>query len=268
MMRKLLAFLKRDLLELVSYRFRLFLSLGGMLVGVFFLYFIGRTFNNSFSEYLARYGNDYFAFALLGMSVSSFVSTGLYSLATQVREAQVQGTLEALLVTPTSPNMILFGNSLWSFLESFLDSLLYLGIAIVIIGLKVSMIQIALVLLILGLTFLCFLSLGMISAAFIMAFKQGNPINLLFGTSSYFLGGLLFPVEVLPLPLQKASFFLPITHAARAVREILLVPGNQGDWLSTIIFLGAFALIVGPAGLCLLRLSLSRAKREGSLVQF
>jgi ABC-2 type transport system permease protein len=202
------------------------------------------------------------------MSVSTFVSTGLYSLSNQVREAQVQGTLEALLITPTSANMILFGNSLWSFVESFLESVLYLGIAIIIIGLRISILKIALVLLILALTFLCFLSLGMISAAFIMAFKQGNPINFIFGTSSYFLGGLVFPIEVLPVPLQKISFFLPITHASRAVREILLVPGNQGDWLPTIGFLGLFALIVGPAGLCLLRLSLSRARRDGSLVQF
>jgi ABC-2 type transport system permease protein len=267
-MRKLFGFLKRDMLELISYRFRLFMNLGGLLVGVFFLFFIGKTFRNSFSEYLVRYGNDYFAFALLGMSVSTFVSTGLYSLSDQVREAQVQGTLEALLITPTSANTILFGNSLWSFVESFLESALYICITIILIGLKATFLQVALVLLILALTFLCFLSLGMISAAFIMAFKQGNPINLIFGASSYFLGGLIFPVEVLPLPLQKISYILPITHASRAVREILLVPGNQGDWLSTVAFLGLFALIVGPVGLCLLKLALSRAKRDGSLVQF
>jgi ABC-2 type transport system permease protein len=267
-MRKLLAFLRRDFLELISYRFRLFMNFGGMLIGVFFFFFIGKTFNNSFSVYLSRYGNDYFAFALLGMSVSTFVSTGLYSLSGQVRDAQVQGTLEALLITPTSANAILFGNSLWSFVESFLESILYLCIAVVIIGLRVSITQIALVLLILVLTFLCFLFLGMISAAFIMAFKQGNPINFIFGTSSYFLGGLLFPVDVLPLPLQKISFFLPITHASTAVREILLVGGNQGVWLPTIRFLLLFALIVGPAAFFLLRLSLSRAKKEGSLVQF
>jgi len=267
-MHKLLGFLKRDMLEILSYRFKLFMNIGSLMIGVFFIFFIGKTFSNSFSAYLARYGNDYFAFALVGMTVSTFVSTGLYSLSNQISEAQVEGTLEALLVTPTSANMILFGNSLWSFVDSFLESVLYLGIAIVIIGLEISIVKIALVLLILALTFLCFLSLGMISAAFIMAFKRGNPINLIFGTSSYFLGGLVFPIEVLPVPLQKVSFFLPITHASTAVREILLVPGNQGDWLPTIGFLGFFALIVGPAGLFFLKLSLSRAKRDGSLVQY
>jgi ABC-2 type transport system permease protein len=267
-MDRLTAFLKRDFLGILSYRFRLFMNFGSLLVGVFFLFFIGRTFKDSFSQYLSRYGNDYFAFALIGMSVSTFVSTGLNSLANEVRGAQVEGTLEALLVTPAPANVILFGNSLWSFVESFVESVLYLALAVVIIGLDVTVVKVGLVLVILLLTFACFLALGMVSAAFIMAFKQGNPIGLLFGTSSYFLGGLLFPVDVLPAPLQAASFLLPITHASKAVREILLVQGNKGDWLSTLVFLAAFAAVTLPVGFILLRLSLSRAKREGSLVQF
>lgn len=267
-MHKLWAFLKRDFFELLSYRFRLFLSLGSLFIGVFFFFFIGKTFSGSFSEYLGRYGNDYFAFALLGMSVSSFVSTGLYSLSEQVRSAQVQGTLEALLVTPTGANVILFGNSLWSFLGSFAESVLYLVIALAFIGLPPRVEQIGLVLLVLALCFLCFLFLGMLSAAFIIAFKQGNPINLLFGAASYFLGGLIFPVEVLPEPLQKLSLFLPATHASRAIREILLVPGGGGDWASAVLVLGLFALAAAPLAFLSLRLALAQAKKAGSLVQF
>jgi ABC-2 type transport system permease protein len=267
-MTKLLAFLKRDFLGLISYRFRIFLSFGSLLVGVFFLFFIGKTFSDGFSAYLSRYGNDYFAFALIGMTVSTFVSTGLYSLSEQVRGAQVEGTLEALLATPTSATAILFGNSLWSFVASFFESVLYLSIAVVIIGLELDLVKIAIVVLVLALTFLSFLSLGMVSAAFIMVFKQGNPINLLFGTASYFLGGLLFPVEVLPPLLRSVSLFLPMTHASRAVREILLVPGIGGEWVPSVLALAAFSVALLPIGLLLLKASLSRAKREGSLMQF
>ena len=118
-MTKLFAFLYRDFLITLSYRFRLLLSLMGMVAAIAMLFFMGKMFQNGFSMYLARYGNDYFAFALLGMCVSTFVSTGLYSLSSSVREAQMQGTLEVLLVTPTSANLILFGNSLWSFIQAF-----------------------------------------------------------------------------------------------------------------------------------------------------
>lgn len=267
-MYKLFCFLKRDFLIHISYRFRMFLGLISALAGVLMFYFLGKTFEGGFSGYLARYGNDYFAFVLLGMCVSTFVSTGLYSLAREVRTAQMQGTLEFLLATPSSPNLILFGNSCWSFVKSFLQSAFFLGITVLIVGIPINLIQALLVVLVLLLTFLCFLSLGMISAAFIMVFKQGNPINLIFGTMSYFFGGLIFPVEVLPAALQKFSFILPMSHASKAVREILLVPRGQGEWRITMVYLAIFTLILFPLGWAFLRLALSRAKKEGSLVQF
>lgn len=267
-MYKFYCFIKRDFLIQISYRFRIFLSLIASLAAVFMFFFLGKTFQSGFSVYLARYGNDYFSFVLLGMSVTTFVSTGLYSLAAEVRAAQIEGTLEYLLATPTSPNMILFGNSAWSFVKSFLQSILYLAVTIVIIKLDISMYQIILVLLVLFLTFLCFISLGMISAAFIMVFKQGNPINLVFGTLSYYLGGVIFPIEVLPVSVQKLSVLLPMFHASKAIREILLVPYGNGDWMATILYLITFSAFAFPLGIGMLRLALSRAKKEGSLVQF
>ena len=267
-MHKILAFFRRDFLVLTSYRFRLVLDLGYLVATVFFLFFLGRTFKGSFSQYLSRYGNDYFAFALLGMAVSVFASTGLSSLAEEIRAAQVQGTLESLLMTPTPPTLILFGSSLWSFVDSFMVCLVYIGAATLILGIDVTVARILLVILVLSLTFCCFLALGMISAAFIMVFKQGNPINMIFGTSSYFIGGLLFPVDVLPLPLRVLSSLLPMTKAATAVREILLVSSGQGEWGGAVAFLAVFALVFGPLGLFSLKYSLARAKRDGSLVQF
>lgn len=267
-MYKIFAFFRRDFLVLISYRFRLVLDLGYLLAVVFCLYFLGKTFSGSFSEHLARYGNDYFAFSLLGMSVSVFISTGLSTLSQEIRNAQVQGTLESLLMTPSSPLLILFGSSLWSFVESFLACVLYIGAAVLILGISITPARAVLALAVILLTFCCFLSLGMISAAFIMVFKQGNPINMVFGTLSYFLGGLLFPVEVLPSPLRQVSSLLPMTQASTAIREILLVPLDQAEWRGAFLFLAAFALAVTPVGVISLKRSLARAKRDGSLVQF
>jgi ABC-2 type transport system permease protein len=101
-----------------------------------------------------------------------------------------------------------------------------------------------------------------------MVFKQGNPINMIFGTSSYFLGGLLFPVDVLPAPLRAVSFFLPMTQAATAVREVLLVAQGEAKWLPAVVYLLVFAVIFGPIGMVSLKYSLARAKKDGSLVQF
>lgn len=267
-MSKLTAFLIRDFRVMLSYRFKLILQLGGFGIAVLFFFFLGRTFEGSFSSALARYGNDYFAFALLGMAVSTFVSTGLYSLSSQIRGAQVQGTLESLLMTPVSVYLILAGNSLWSFLQSFGESFLYLGAACFVLKILPDPIQLLGVLAVLALTFGAFLSLGMISAAFILVFKQGNPINVIFGVSSYFLGGLLFPTDILPGFLQNASSILPITHASRLLREILLVSPGDRILLDGFVYLAVFTAVVGPLSLLGFNYALKRAKKEGSLVQY
>ena len=62
-MNKLIAFIKKDLLVTVSYRFHLLLSLAGILLSVAMFYFIGRTFKFRVSkvalwEFLKKYGLD------------------------------------------------------------------------------------------------------------------------------------------------------------------------------------------------------------------
>jgi ABC-2 type transport system permease protein len=42
------------------------------------------------------------------------------------------------------------------------------------------------------------MGLGIISAAFIMRFKKGNPVTWMVATASELLGGVYFPIDVLP----------------------------------------------------------------------
>ncbi|MBN2659491.1 MAG: ABC transporter permease [Spirochaetales bacterium] len=267
-MNKMLAFLRRDWQSMVSYRFRFILQFLGIGFTVVFLFFVGRTFRGGFSVELERYGNDYFAFAILGMTLSTFVSTGLYSFSSQIRNAQIEGTLEALLMTPNSVYTILIGNSLWSFLKSFLESIFLLGVSLILLKLTADATQIALLLLLLILTFGAFISVGLVSASFTLVFKQGNPINAFFGASSYFLGGLLFPVEVMPRGIQWISKMLPLTHASRTVREILLVGPQDRRIVPSLLFLLIFTALVGPLSLYIFHHALKRAKKDGSLVQY
>ena len=105
---KLLAFLRKDFLIAISYRFAVVLRFASMLVSLLMLYYIGETFEDAeaISPHLQRYGGSYFSFVLVGIAVSSFVTVGLNSLSREVRSAQVEGTLEALLSTPPRNDML------------------------------------------------------------------------------------------------------------------------------------------------------------------
>jgi ABC-2 type transport system permease protein len=251
-----------------SYRFDLVLRVGRLLISLLMFYFIGRAFSGSVSPYLERYGGDYFPYVLVGIALSSFVTVGLHSLAQEVRSAQVQGTLEALLSTPTSTYMVLVGNSLWSFLTAAATAVLILAVGVLLLGIRVAPLHCLTGAAIVGLTFVAFLTVGMLSAAFTMVFKKGNPIGLLFGTSSYFLGGVLFPVEVLPGPFQRLASLLPITHSIRALRELLLAQAQPEEIIFCLVNLTVFIIVLAPISILAFRYAVRRAKIDGSLVQY
>jgi len=270
---KLLAFLKKDFLEAISYRFNPLLNAVAMLLSVFLFYFIARIFSGAASPYLDRYGGDYFPYVLIGLAVSNFVTVGLEALSGQIRRAQTFGTLEALISTPTSIYTILIGNSLWTFLTIRSATALARAVALLIVGFAIIHLPVlwlnALVSFgVLLLTFAAFLAVGTLSAGFIMIFKRGNPISYFFGWSSFFLGGVLFPVEVLPRPLQSLAAALPITHAVKAIRELLLARAGIRETAPLIYNLLLFILVLTPVGIVFFRFAVNRAKRDGNLVQY
>ena len=267
-MLKLLAFFKKDLQVAVSYRFRLLLSLARIAISLFMFYFIGKTFSGAMSSYLMRYGNDYFAYVLVGMATVNFVTIGLSALSDEIRSAQVQGTLEALLVTPTSIYTILIGNSLWGYISAFLSVISILVFGAVFLGLSFPLVNALAALVILILTFFAFLAVGMLSASFTMIFKQGNPIDLIFGWSSFFLGSVIFPVEILPPAFQVLSKLLPITHAVKALRELLLANTSVREVLPIMAILSLFILLLAPGSVVFFHYAVKRAKKDGNLVQY
>ena len=265
---KLVAFVKKDILVTLSYRFRLLLDLVGNLVALLIFYFIGKTFSTTISPFLQRYGNDYFSYVLVGIATANFVTIGLSALADEVRSSQVQGTLEYLLATPTSIYTILIGSTLWSFVTAFFSAAGILVLGAIFLHFQVALDAALMSVLILLLTFIAFLAIGMLSASFVIIFKQGNPIEYVLGWSSFFLGSVIFPVEVLPRPFQHLAQILPITHAVRALRELLLAESTVGAVVPSIRNLVIFIVVLAPISVIFLRYAVNRAKRDGNLVQY
>ncbi|MFB0533510.1 MAG: ABC transporter permease, partial [Anaerolineae bacterium] len=104
--------------------------------------------------------------------------------------------------------------------------------------------------------------------SFIMAFKQGNPLNAVLGTASSLLGGVYYPITVLPFWLQPFSQLLPITYSLRAMRLAVLqgysVPALAADLLA----LALFSAVLLPLSMVAFRLAVRKAKLDGSLTQF
>ncbi len=123
MLTKAFAFLKKDFLMESSYRFAFFFNFFGILVSILSYYFIDKLFGNKIVPHLEAYGVNYFAYVLLSSAFFGYVGVGVGSFSERIRAEQQQGTLEALLLTPTGIPTILLSLALWNLVLATLDLL-------------------------------------------------------------------------------------------------------------------------------------------------
>ena len=108
--RKVPAFMRRDLLVLLSYRVAfasdlLFIGIQAAMFG-----FVAQLVDPS---KLPTYGGEragYFEFVMVGVVITTVSGLLLQRVATAIRQEQMIGTLEALLVTPTSATTVQAGS--------------------------------------------------------------------------------------------------------------------------------------------------------------
>lgn len=263
--RALLGFVTKDLMLVVSYRFATALALIEVASGLLIYFFIERLFGQEVIGHLQPYGVGYFAYVLLGLALFSFMGTGISGLAAQVGWEQVKGTLEAILATPLRPGTLALGLSLSGVLYACGEMAGYLLFGVVLLGAPVGNANLPSAAIILLFAVVSFNSLGLLAASVIMIFKRGNPVAWVFQGVAGLLGGVYFPVEVLPQWLQPLSALLPVTYAVRglelAVYQGASIPTLQGE----ILPLAILAAILLPLGLLSLAAAIRKAKRDGSL---
>ncbi len=262
------AFLKRDLSLSLSYRLSFLLQLFGIFFGVATFYFLSQLFGEAFLPQLDKYGGDYFSFVLIGLAFTGYVSLSLSTFAASIREGQVMGTLEIMLLSPTRLNTILISSSLWSYLLATLHAVIYLLVGAFLFGFNVSHINPVTALVVMVLSVASFSSIGILSAAVVLLIKKGDPVAWLFGGMSSLLAGVYYPTAVLPDWLEPLSRLLPLTYALDAMRLAVLKGSSVAELRFDILVLLGFTVVFTPLAFLVFGQALKRAKIEGSLTHY
>ena len=118
------------------------------------------------------------------------------------------------------------------------------------------------------LTVLAFNSLGIMSASFIMVFKRGNPLTMIMNTASNLLGGVYYPVTVLPSWLGAFAHLVPTTYSLRAMRLAVLQGYSLRALAPDMLVLTLFSAVLFPLSMVAFRLAVRKARMDGSLTQF
>jgi ABC-2 type transport system permease protein len=262
---KLWAFLRRDFRLELSYRFSLVLHYLGIVAHILTFYYIGQLFTVEGSPWLRPYGTGYFPFVLLGIAFSGFLGFGLSGFSSVLRIEQYYGTLEALLTSPTPAWQVVILATLSGYVDTALETAIYLAAGVLLLGVSFAHAAWLTAFVVVVLAVSAFSALGILAGSFILLFKRGDPINWLIGTLSQFLGGVYFPITVLPPWLQTTAKLLPVTHGLEALRRALLEGAGFAEVKGSLLILFGFSVVGWPLALFSFGAALQAARRRASL---
>lgn len=254
---KAAGFFKRDLLTDLSYRLSFVLHALQILFGVGSYYFLAR-----FVDRDALRGAAPFPFLIVGLAVNAYMTTWLFCFTQAIRAGQTTGTLKLVLASPTSEWQFIVFSALYPCARAAADAAVYL-LGGWTLGVSLAHANFAVTGIVLLLSSLAFASIGIGSAAFALVFRRGDPLLWLVMSLSWMLGGVLYPIEILPAPLQQLARLLPIAHATSGIRLALL--GGGGPVAHAIGALAVFSLIGLPVSVAAFGSALRRARVTGSL---
>ena len=264
--RKIFAFWKRDLLESLGYPMPFAIEAGAIFFRAVTFFFIAKFLGAAAGGWLARYGGgDYFPYVLTGIALAGCQSTGLSGFAAAIHKEIGMGTLESILLTPTSLNVLLAASALWHFLFAALRILFYLGVGCLLFRVDFSGMNAPAAAASIVLTMTSLMGLGMMSAAFILIYKKGDPVSALMSGLSRLLSGVYFPIQMLPAWMGTLSFFLPLTYGLEALRKSLLAGAGIAEIGPELAALAVFSLLFLPLGVLLFNLAAKKARQDGTL---
>lgn len=268
MLQLLWSFFRRDFYTETSYRLAFLFSLTGIFFSAITFFFVSKLVGEQASPYLEQYGGDYFSFVIIGLAFGGYFSLGLGGFSRALREAQTTGTLEAMMMTPTPVSIIVIGSALWNYAFTTFRVFVYIFLGVVFLGLRLTGANYLGGLVSLILSIIAFASIGIISASVIMITKRGEPITSLLGATANLIGGVYYPIEILPDWLQFFSNIVPVTYALRAMRLSLLTGASWSELAPDLIALVIFTVVLFPLSLITFRWAVERARLDGTLAHY
>jgi ABC-2 type transport system permease protein len=263
--RKLPAFLRRDFLVAWTYRLAFVVDWVNLFGQILVFSLVGRLIDPSTLPVIGGEQVTYVEFVVTGIAVTTLLQISLGRVVAATREEQLMGTLEALLMTPTSQWTIQVGLVVYDLVYVPIRTLGIILIAVLLFDARVHASGLGPAIAILLVFMLFAWGVGMLGAALVLTFRRG--VNVLtFATSIVMIGSNAYvPVDVLPSWAAWIAVINPVTFAIDGVRGALLAGGGWQDAVDTIVILLPIALISLLVGVVSIKLALARERRRGTL---
>jgi ABC-2 type transport system permease protein len=264
---KIVAFIKKDFLIESGYKMAFAITVLNTVFPVLSFFFIDKIVDQNTLS-LQRYGCNYFSFALVGIAFTTYFTLAVGTFSNAIRRSQMAGCLEAILSSQTSTTSVVLMSSLYSFISAGIQLIIIFLIGICFLKFDISNINILSTLVAFICSLVIFISMGIISAAGTIIFKQGEPFGWIFGGLSSLLGGALFPIAIMPQWLQYLSAIIPVTYALETLRLTILKGLTISVLWPQLLLLLTIAVVLFPASILFFNWAVVNGKKDGSLMQY
>jgi len=194
---------------------------------------------------------DYLTYAVIGGIVFFFLQGVLLNVGRMLILERREGTLLAILLTPTSRLAYLIGGMLQYSLMVGVESVVMIAAGL-LLGADFSHLNLGAAAAGAFLSLIGFFGMGVLLGA-VMLHTQDTFVTQNFVLAAlYLVCGVVFPVEYLPTPLRWLGEAIPVTPALRLLRGALLQGSALGEQLPIVTHLVALSLIYFALGVGLL----------------
>ena len=211
---------------------------------------------------------EYIPFIVIGAVLNSYVTTLLLGMGENIRREAYQGTLDYVLAAPCNKVYILIGKALSESLSSTIFAASQLTIAVILLGLNITVGAILPVFFIIILFILGLYGISLLFAAVSLMYKQSYDIAESIGYVFYIFAPVRYPIESLPTWAQIFGKLIPLTYALIIVRSIMLLGAPLSTVYFEIIALVIIDIILLIAGFYLFNWMEEKTRKSGTISHY
>jgi len=237
-------------------------ALSGAL-GLVGYHFIGRLVPADGSSALPPAG--YFPFVCTGLMLHGMVAALLGALGGVLAREAAEGTLEPALASGAAPTALLAGGAVVPVGLALVQALVYAGAGSVLFDVAWSQAHLAVAALAIVATLVACAPIGLAGAALWLVLRRPGLVTTLTAFAFGLLGGVYFPVDLLPAPLRAIAGWVPLALGLEAFRGALLAGAGVVDCAPALLRLFLIAALTLPPSIWLLRRAWRSAREHGSL---
>jgi ABC-2 type transport system permease protein len=272
-LRALVASVRRDLRQIRRYPTLLIGSLFWPILLPANYVLLGRVFAGgdpaATAAFAERAGTPEFAgFVFVGFALYMWLSLFLWGPGTVLRQEQLRGTLESVLLTPVSRLVVLFGPpiaQLWPVIFQFAVMVLAMRILFGI-ELGIGSLAGALVIILVGVP--AMYAFASLFSAFVLRFGEIGPAVQFVRGALVLLAGITYPLVMLPGWAQVVSRLLAPTYIVEDVRRVLLSGASLSSVSADLVVLVALAAATAAIAVGLFGWIERSARRTGALSSY